>query len=320
MVWYALASYKRDGGTHTALVLQDKLFALDQTASSVSVAADWVHASVAELLEHWAQVQPELDGLAEAAAGAIESLQPLDLGPNDLAAPLRPTRIFCAAANYAKHAREMGTLLAEKAERNPYMFMKPDSAIVGHNDTVVLPEASSQVDWEIELAAIIGRQARYVSADEGLDYVAGYSILNDISARDLNIRDDYPFKMDWFQGKCFDTFAPFGPWLVPAGCIDDPYALDMRLTVNDEPMQEEVTGAMIFDIGEQIEYLSSIVTLHPGDVIATGTPTGVGMSRGVFLASGDVMEASITGIGCLRNPVRQETIDDKETVTAEEES
>ena len=134
--------------------------------------------------------------------------------------------------------------------------------------------------------------------------VAGYTIINDISARDLNVRDDYPFRMDWFQGKCFDTFAPLGPWLVPAACIDDPYALNMRLTVNGTPMQEERTGAMIFDIGEQIEYLSSVLTLQPGDVIATGTPTGVGMSRGVFLAPGDVMEAAIaTSAACaIRQP------------------
>ena len=314
MVWYALASYRRNGGVRSALVLKERLFALESTASALSVNGDWVHGSIEELLQHWTGVRSELDALAQAAASAIDSLEPLDLGPNDLAPPLRAKRVFCAAANYAKHAREMGTVLAEKAERHPYMFMKPDSAIIGHNDTVILPNASSQVDWEIELAAIIGRRARYVPADEGLDYVAGYSVINDVSARDLNVRDDYPFKMDWFQGKCFDTFAPLGPWLVPSGCIEDPYALDMRLTVNDEPMQEEITGAMIFDIGEQIEYLSSILTLQPGDVIATGTPTGVGMSRGIFLRPVDVMEASIAHIGSLRNPVIEEA------ATAKEES
>ena len=308
MVWYALASYRRDGEIRSALVLGERLFAVESTATALSITADWVHASIDELLQHWMGVRPELDALAQAAAASIDTLEALDLGPNDIAPPLRPSRVFCAAANYAKHAREMGTVLAEKAERHPYMFMKPDSAIIGHNDTVVLPRASSQVDWEIELAAVIGRSARHVSADEGLDYVAGYSVINDISARDLNVRDDYPFKMDWFQGKCFDTFAPLGPWLVPTACIDDPYALDMRLTVNDEPMQEEVTGAMIFDIGEQIEYLSSILTLQPGDVIATGTPTGVGMSRGIFLKPGDVMEASIAHIGRLRNPVGAEEV------------
>ena len=309
MGWYALASYRRDDEILSALVLGERLFALESAATALSITADWVHASIDELLQDWMGVRPKLDELAQAAANAIDTLEALELGSNDIAPPLRPTRIFCAAANYASHAREMGTVLAEKTERHPYMFMKPDSAIIGHNDTVILPNLSSQVDWEIELAAVIGKSARYVSADEGLDYVAGYSVINDISARDLNVRDDYPFKMDWFQGKCFDTFAPLGPWLVPTSCIDDPYALDMRLTVNDEPMQEEVTGAMIFNISEQIEYLSSILTLRPGDVIATGTPTGVGMSRGIFLKPGDVMEASITQIGCLSNPVRAEEAD-----------
>ena len=142
--------------------------------------------------------------------------------------------------------------------------------------------------------------------DERLGASAGYTVINDVTARDLNVRDDYPFKTDWFQGKCFDTFAPLGPWFVPTSCIDDPYALDMRLSVNGELMQEETTGAMIFDIGEQIEYLSSVLTLKPGDVIATGTPTGVGMSRGVYLKPGDVMDASISSIGSLSNPVAAE--------------
>ncbi|MCY3730417.1 MAG: fumarylacetoacetate hydrolase family protein [Rhodospirillaceae bacterium] len=312
MVWHALASYRHDGAMRTALVLEATLHDLEQAADALSVTAEWTRASVAELLERWTRVRPGIDALARAAAAQPGRVAALSLGPGDLGPPFRPTRIFCAAANYAKHAREMGTVLAEKAERNPYMFMKTDSAIIGHNDTVILPRASSQVDWEIELAVVIGKTARHVPAQRALHCVAGYTIINDISARDLNVRDDYPFRMDWFQGKCFDTFAPLGPWLVPAACIDDPYALNMRLTVNGTPMQEELTGAMIFDIGEQIEYLSSVLTLQPGDVIATGTPTGVGMSRGVFLAPGDVMEATIAHIGCLRNPVSRETASEQE--------
>jgi 2-keto-4-pentenoate hydratase/2-oxohepta-3-ene-1,7-dioic acid hydratase in catechol pathway len=166
-----------------------------------------------------------------------------------------------------------------------------------------MPPESSQLDWEIELAAIIGKPGRRIAVDRALDHVAGYSIVNDISARDLNVRNDYPFKFDWFQGKCHDTFAPFGPWFVPAWSIADPQAVEMRLTVNGEEMQRDTTRNMIWTLPEQIAYLSTIVTLEQGDVIATGTPTGVGMGRGIYLKPGDVVSASIDGIGTLTNAV-----------------
>jgi 2-keto-4-pentenoate hydratase/2-oxohepta-3-ene-1,7-dioic acid hydratase in catechol pathway len=142
--------------------------------------------------------------------------------------------------------------------------------------------------------------------DRALSYVAGYSIVNDVSARDLNVRSDYPFKFDWFQGKAHDSFAPFGPCIVPGWMIRDPQNLHMRLTVNGETHQDDSTANMIWTVREQIAYLSTIVTLEPGDVIATGTPAGVGMGKGVFLKAGDVMEASVEGIGALRNPVINE--------------
>lgn len=306
MVWYALSRYRRGQAVRTALVLDEGLFDLADVAISLSSPIAWAQADIDELLTQWGSVLPELDVLAETAAAAVEHLKELTIGAGSLAPPIQPSRVFCAAANYAKHAREMGTVLAAKAESRPYMFIKPGTSIIGHNEPVVIPNASSQVDWEVELAVVMGRDTHHVSSNEALDYVAGYTVINDITARDLNVRDDFPFKTDWFQSKCFDTFAPLGPWLVPTSCIDDPYALELRLSVNGELMQEETTGAMIFDIGEQIEYLSSILTLRPGDVIATGTPTGVGMSRGVYLKPGDVMHASISSIGSLSNPVAAE--------------
>ena len=306
MVWYALSCYRTEEAVRTALVLDEGLYDLADVTISFSSPVAWAYADLDELLTQWVSVRSELDELAEMAAAAVERLTELTIGASSFAPPLRPNRVFCAAANYAKHASEMGTVLAAKAESRPYMFIKPGTSIIGHNETVIIPNASSQVDWEVELAVVIGRDTRHVPAKEALDYVAGYTVINDVTARDLNVRDDYPFKTDWFQGKCFDTFAPLGPWFVPTSCIDDPYALDMRLSVNGELMQEETTGAMIFDIGEQIEYLSSVLTLKPGDVIATGTPTGVGMSRGVYLKPGDVMDASISSIGSLSNPVAAE--------------
>ena len=155
---------------------------------------------------------------------------------------------------------------------------------------------------------MIGKGGRRIPLDKALDHVAGYSIVNDISARDLNMREDYPFTFDWFQGKCHDTFAPFGPCIVPAWSISDPQGVMMTLTVNKDEMQKDTTKNMIWTLREQISYLSTIVTLEPGDVIATGTPTGVGMGRGVYLKAGDVVTATIDGIGSITNKVVAEKV------------
>ena len=169
----------------------------------------------------------------------------------------------------------------------------------------MIPPESAQVDWEVELGVVIGRRGRRIRAARALDYVAGYTIVNDVSARDCNVRSDYPFKFDWFHGKCFETFAPVGPWLVPRSCIADPQKLRMQLAVNDEVMQDSDTGKMIFDIREQIEYLSCILTLEPGDLIATGTPSGVGFARKPprWLRDGDTVRVSITRLGVLETPI-----------------
>ena len=223
-----------------------------------------------------------------------------------LTAPVRPARVFAAASNYVDHADEMGTVLEAKANSRPYMFLKTGTTVIGPGESVLIPPESDKVDWEVELGVVIGARCRRISAEDALDCVAGYTIVNDVSARDLTRREDYPFKFDWFQGKNFDTFCPLGPWIVPARFIPDPQTLHLRLAVNGEAMQDASTAEMIFTVREQIAYLSSLLTLEPGDVIATGTPTGVGMSRGIFLKPGDVMVASIDAIGALENPVSAE--------------
>jgi 2-keto-4-pentenoate hydratase/2-oxohepta-3-ene-1,7-dioic acid hydratase in catechol pathway len=202
----------------------------------------------------------------------------------------------------------MGTVLAAKSQSKPYMFLKLSNTVIGDGETIQMPPETTKLDWEVELAAVIGKRCRRVAVEDALDAVACYTIVNDISARDLNIRGDYPFKHDWFQGKCHDTFAPIGPWLVPAWQIPDPQAVNMRLDVNGEPMQQDSTANMIWTVREQIAYLSTIVTLEPGDVVATGTPTGVGMGRGVYLNAGDKLVASIEGIGRLSNQVQAERV------------
>ena len=268
----------------------------------------WIDGGTDGVIADWPEHGAEIRNIAEAASAlaANDGLGAAAISADQLLAPIQPRRIFAAAANYIEHADEMGTVLAAKAESNPYIFIKAETSVIGPSVPVQIPPQSSQVDWEVELGVVIGRTARRIGQADALDHVTGYTVINDVTARDMNVRDDFPFKFDWFQGKSFDTFAPFGPWIVPKDCIEDPQDLNLSLSVNGEVMQDANTSGMIFNVVEQISYLSNILTLLPGDVIATGTPTGVGMGRGIFLKPGDVMVASIEKIGDLENPVIDE--------------
>ena len=310
MAWYAIATYVQGGvggQARPALVQDDLLFDLADVvkASRSSGLATNEAASVAALIAAWEVQNAQLKNLAEllpslVAAGAVK---PLDQAGYALAAPYVPGRIFATASNYYDHAAEMGTELAPRAESAPYCFMKAESSVTATDTNVVMPANTEKLDWEVELGVIIGRRCKNVSVAQAYDVIAGYTVFNDISARDLNRRSDYPFKHDWFRGKSFDTFGPMGPWIVPRDCIADPQKLRMQLQVNGEMMQDDTAEGMIFNIAEQIAYLSSILTLQPGDLIATGTPDGVGMGRGVYLKAGDQMIASIERIGSIRNTV-----------------
>jgi 2,4-didehydro-3-deoxy-L-rhamnonate hydrolase len=307
----ALASYQTRANepTRLAFVLDNKLYDVDAArAAGVSLDPAVWGRGWPGLLASWPELVPTVKTAMQQVEDLLRTakLRALDPAGHRLLTPFRPERIFCAASNYIEHANEMGSVLAAKSESRPYMFLKLRNTVIGPGDTVRKPAETQQLDWEIELAAIIGKPGRRIALDSALDHVAGYSIVNDISARDLNVRNDYPFKFDWFQGKCHDTFAPFGPWIVPAWAIPDPQAVDMRLTVNGQEMQKDNTKNMIWSLREQIAYLSTIVTLEPGDVIATGTPTGVGMGRGIYLKPGDIIDASVAGIGTLTNPVAAE--------------
>ncbi|RQO51585.1 5-oxopent-3-ene-1,2,5-tricarboxylate decarboxylase [Variovorax sp. KBW07] len=312
MSWIALATYRRADRLAPALVIDNRLYDLEAAlaAGLPSASPDWLSGGVEAMLRDWATAQAWLRNATPVAASLVASgaIRPVEGGASAVAAPYVPNRIFCAASNYASHANEMGTVLAAKSQSKPYMFLKLSNTVIGDGETIQMPPETSKLDWEVELAAVIGKRCRRVSVEDALDAVACYTIVNDISARDLNIRGDYPFKHDWFQGKCHDTFAPIGPWLVPAWQIPDPQAVNMRLDVNGEPMQQDSTANMIWTVREQIAYLSTIVTLEPGDVIATGTPTGVGMGRGVYLNAGDKLVASIEGIGRLSNQVQAERV------------
>ncbi|WP_144142839.1 fumarylacetoacetate hydrolase family protein [Paraburkholderia sp. BCC1884] len=303
MTWFGIATYELNGHRAMGLAVGGRLY--DAHAALKQTASDATLTEVGALIAAWEQEGAAIVERFESAARAIEAGK-LDLAPltgHTLGVPYQPRRIFAAASNYYEHAREMGTELAPREESTPYMFMKAETSVVPTFANVVIPPHAERVDWEVELAVVIGRSGRHIAQQDAYDYIAGYTILNDVSARDLNRRTDYPFKHDWFRGKSFDTFGPLGPWFVPRACIAEPQNLRMRLAVNGEPMQDGNTSGMIFNIAEQIEYLSTILTLQPGDLIATGTPTGVGMGRGIYLKAGDVMVASIDGIGSIENPL-----------------
>lgn len=305
-------TYEAATGLKPAVVLNEKLYDLEQAvkAGMPAVKQEWLAPEgVRAMICNWQEAQAWLKEAEpviqrKVAEGALSPVS----GSARVAPPYVPQRIFCAASNYAEHANEMGTELAAKAQSKPYMFLKLSNTVIGDGDTIQMPPETQMLDWEVELAAVIGKRGRRISVDDALDHVAGYTVINDISARDLNVRSDYPFKHDWFQGKCHDTFAPIGPWIVPAWQIPDPQAVSLRLDVNGEPMQQDTTANMIWTVREQIAYLSTIVTLEPGDIVATGTPTGVGMGRGIYLKSGDRLITSIEGIGRLSNDVKAEVL------------
>jgi 2,4-diketo-3-deoxy-L-fuconate hydrolase len=307
VVWHALGQRVIRDEVRPVLVTEQGVYDLALVARLTGKDAQawdkWISGGVAGMLDRWLDVAPALAALAENVAAAGPKYEPLGTG-TQLCEPYRPIRIFATASNYVEHAQEMGTVLAAKSESQPYVFMKADSSVIGPDAAVILPERAQKVDWEVELAAVIGIGGRDIPVEKALDHVAAYSVINDITSRDLTRRSDFPFKFDWFRGKSFDTFAPLGPWLVPAACIGDPQSLRLTLDVNGTRKQDDSTGSMIFSVAEQISYLSSILTLRPGDLIATGTPDGVGMGTGEFLNCGDIVTAAVEKVGAITNPIR----------------
>ena len=210
-------------------------------------------------------------------------------------------KFLCIGLNYSDHAAETGADIPE----HPILFFKANSAIVGPNDKVMMPRGSTHTDWEVELGVVIGKAAKYVSKEDALDYVAGYCVVNDVSERDFQNK----LTGQWTKGKSCDTYGPTGPWLVTRDEVPDPQNLSMHLDVNGTRMQTGNTGTMIFSVAEIIEHLSRLFTLHPGDVISTGTPPGVAMGMKpapVYLKKGDVMELHIDGLGTQRQKVDQD--------------
>jgi 2-keto-4-pentenoate hydratase/2-oxohepta-3-ene-1,7-dioic acid hydratase in catechol pathway len=209
---------------------------------------------------------------------------------------LRPGKIICVGLNYRDHAEESNMPIPQ----SPVIFSKFATCVVGPDDEVVLPNTSEKVDYEAEMAVVIGRRAKHVAREQAYDYVLGYTNFNDVSARDFQFADG-----QWVRGKSCDTFAPMGEYIATTDEIADPHKLSIKLRVNGQTMQDSSTEQLIFGVPEVIEFLTRSITLEPGDVIATGTPPGVGFARKppVFMKDGDVMEVEIEGLGVLRNPV-----------------
>ena len=233
------------------------------------------------------------------AIEALESgeLPTFDLLDVHLQPPVpRPGKIICIGLNYRNHAIESGMEIPE----SPIIFSKFPTSVIASGDAIRIPNGSSQVDYEAELAFIVGRRARDVRASEAMDYVFGYTNFNDVSARDFQFKDG-----QWQRGKSCDTFAPVGPFVVTTDEVRDPHDLGICLRLNGTVLQDSTTAELIFGIPELIEFLSASITLEPGDIVATGTPPGVGFARKppVFMKDGDVVEVEIEGLGVLSNPV-----------------
>ena len=211
----------------------------------------------------------------------------------------RPGKIVCVGLNYLDHAEEGG----QDLPKAPLLFAKWPNTLIGHGEAIVIPPETTEVDYEAELGVVIGTSARRVSEANALDHVAGYICVNDVSARDLQFGDG-----QWTRGKSPDTFCPVGPRLVPREEVDDPQQLGIRCILNGQTMQDSSTAQMIFSVAEVIAYASRTITLEPGDLIATGTPAGVGVFRDpkVLLKDGDEVSIEIDGLGTLTNPVEKE--------------
>ncbi|MFI0350727.1 fumarylacetoacetate hydrolase family protein [Actinomadura sp. 9N407] len=300
---FAIGTFSASGAPFPGLVVGDRVLELPG-------------GTVRTLLDDWERTLPRLVELAGSATG----WQPLE-GLN-VHAPVEPRQVFQSGANYRRHVidlvvahREPDDPRSEEqaradaaemmdrraAEDLPYVFTGLPSAITGPYDDVVLPSWAAKPDWELELAAVIGREAYQVSREDALDHVAGYTIANDLTAREAVFRRDMPeIGSDWLRSKNAPGFTPVGPYIVPAGFVDDPSDLRLTLSLNGEVKQDESSKDMIFDVARLVSYISGFARLLPGDLVLTGSPAGNGMHWGRLLRDGDVMESTITGLGTQR--------------------
>lgn len=289
-----IATYQAAGEMRVGIVTNDRLVDLQSVARRKKLR---VPNDLIGVIEETPTLALRALG-REAEAWVKSGRESVPLTKAKLLAPIpRPRKnIFCMGRNYAEHAREGGVAPPEV----PVFFTKPPTAVIGPETPVIHHRVTHSLDYEVELVAVMGRRGRDIPAAKALDYVFGYTIMNDVTARDLQHRHQ-----QWFKGKSLDTFAPMGPWIVDRPAIPNPQALRLSMRVNGETRQNSTTASMLFTVAQLIETLSAGMTLEPGDLLATGTPAGVGMgfTPPKWLQAGDVVEAEIQGIGVLRNRI-----------------
>jgi 2-keto-4-pentenoate hydratase/2-oxohepta-3-ene-1,7-dioic acid hydratase in catechol pathway len=304
---YKLATYQTKEGPRAGIVVGEEVF------DAAKITGKPAYATVAGILADWKAAEGALKKAAAGAGKSRTKRQPLAKTKLLVPLPFPPT-IFCAGANYADHAAAMAKKQghpppADPHEQGlkPWFFIKAARTLAAPGAAIKVSHYAQEMDWEIELAAVIGRPAKDVPKEKALSYVAGYTAANDLSARDRGRRPGVEatsfFKMDWTKHKSFDGSCPLGPWIVPASDIADPQKLGLKLWVNGALKQDSNTGKMLFTLAEQIEQLSLNMTLHPGDLILTGTPSGTGAESGEFLKAGDVIKIWIEGVGEFENRI-----------------
>jgi len=317
-----LATYASKGQQHVGAVVADDTIVIDLAAADKALARREkrpAHPFFTDMLSLLDAGTKGLSAAKKTAAAATEKLgdAPKPDGKTThalsrvrLKAPMpNPRKIFCLAGNYQDHIEEGGGKMAVQDKETPRVFMKPPtSTVISPGDSILIPPIARSIDWEGELAVVMGRKAKGVKTKDALKYVAGYTVMNDVSERDLLIKkrtENRPQDgwFDWLNGKWLDTFAPQGPWIVTRDDIPDPQVLDISTYINGERKQHNNTGQMLYKVAQVIEYISAIITLEPGDLISTGTISGVGSTTGTFLKPGDKVEIEISQIGVLRNKV-----------------
>jgi len=314
---YQLFAYQSDAATPaTGLLLGDRAYDLSRAAKAASL--DLPVTTIDGLLEDWKLSAVKLQTLVNQVAEHPSEYQAhlLDLNTLKFAPPLQhPGTVYAAGANYKDHVEAMARAINIKPPVDPrsegippWHFIKAGrGSLAAHKQVVKIPEGTHKLDWEAELAVVIGRRAYRVSEDEALEYVAGYTCANDLSSRDHvrrgQVDPSSPFYYDWTAHKCFNGACPIGPFLTPAEFVETPENLDIKLWRNGQLEQNSNTSNHLYGVAEQIAYLTQRIELFPGDVLLTGTPAGVGMEKGVFLARGDVLKVWIDGLGELETTI-----------------
>jgi 2-keto-4-pentenoate hydratase/2-oxohepta-3-ene-1,7-dioic acid hydratase in catechol pathway len=323
---FTLGTFSHDGGApFPALVLADRVVPLGRLG--LLMRRMNVHLvgreSVLAVLANWDRNFAVLNQLVAVVLSGESGVDSIELSDLHAHAPLEPRQIFCTIANYrsaildsvrdpaftprlgepesTECLRHAAQFINDRLRTPPYVCFKLPSTVIGPTDDLELPRHVKRPDWELELGVVIGRVGRHVPKNEAMSYVAGYTLVNDITVRELVARPDLPrLASDWLQSKNAPGFLPMGPYFVPAAFVADPYALRLTLRLNGEVMQDEAVSDMLFDIATQIEYISQHARLLPGDVICTGTPAGAGTRYKRFLKRGDIMESTAPGLGTQR--------------------